>query len=210
MCPTGDLDGDGKEDVLVQVWNESVDTTNKTLIAKCGSNGTNLWEESGTWIIDAVLIGDLSGKGMDDVIVKTIELEMATNRTKETVIAKRGCDGFQLWNVSVSGTCLPGLSTSLAGDLDGDGKEDVIVNKRECDEAMNITTTTVIAKSGYDGTQLWMAESEGYIAVTTEVIGKTGSLGQNRAADFNGDGIANVLLVSCDSAYGSCDRVYAV
>jgi hypothetical protein len=199
MCPTGDLDGDGKEDVLVLVWNDSADTTNKTVIAKRGCNGTHLWEESGTWIIDVVQIGDLAGNGTDDVIVKKIELKMATNTTKETVIAKRGYDGFQLWNESVSGTCLPGLSTSLAGDLDGDGKEDVIVNQRECDEAMNITTA--IAKRGYDGTHLWMAESDGYIEVTTRVIEKPGCPGQSRAADFNGDGIANVLLVSCDSVY---------
>ncbi len=99
----------------------------------------------------------------------------------------------ELWNQSHEGASW--ISASAVRDLDGDGKNDVIVNQCECDEAMNTTTATVIAKRGYDGTHLWMAESKGYIEVTTDVTEKPGSPGQSRAADFNGDGIANVLLV---------------
>lgn len=42
----------------------------------------------------------------------------------------------------------------IAGDLDGDGSDDVLVDQYTYDEATSATTNTLIAKRGTDGTHL--------------------------------------------------------
>ena len=201
----GDLDGDGKEDVLVY------DATTETVIAKRGYDGKHLWAESVTETGSSLLAsaaGDLDGDGKGDVLVCTYEDDYATDTTTATVIAKRGYDGEHLWEESVTGA---DIFAQSAGDLDGDGKGDVLVRTAEYDSATDTRSEKVIAKRGYDGTHLWTAESDGSIWVTGPLWGPVpwdlleliGSGQMGRPADLNGDGIANILL-------GPWDEVYAV
>jgi hypothetical protein len=200
--PAGDLDGDGKEDVLVHAseYDEATNTATETVIAKRGDDDTHLWEESvnKTGGITAELYreifiyaspaGDLDGDGKEDVLVRAREYDEATNTTTKTVIAKKGENGAHLWEDSVTGT---GSSSSIsaisAGDLDGDGKEDVLVRAREYDEATNTTTTTMIAKRGYDGSHLW---NESVSCEDWRNCGVRASL----AGDLDGDGKEDVLV----------------
>nr|QNO57549.1 hypothetical protein PKDJNKLE_00035 [Methanosarcinales archaeon ANME-1 ERB7] len=219
----GDLDGDKNEDVLVLISTieseidsgdfevptlplfplpiPSATTKTETVIAKRGSDGKHIWNESvsGTAPNLIVSAGDLGEDETGDVLVMmtTRELDMTTftTNTAARLMAKRGCDGEPLWEEHVNGTGSIPPSALLAGDLDGDGKDDVLVQMSSTERDMTLgtitTTATLIAKRGYDGKRIWTTESDGPIWV--------GSAGE----DLNGDEIADVLL-------GSHDQVYAL
>ncbi|MCW3133023.1 MAG: VCBS repeat-containing protein, partial [Methanophagales archaeon] len=184
--PAGDLDGDGKEDVLVQtseyVW--ATDTRTATVIAKRGYDGTHLWSESisvtdGYCWINAIPAGDLDGDGKDDVIVSSSKYENATDIRTAEVIAKKGETGVHLWEES-------GIYADSAGDLNGDGKDDVLVQTSEYDWATDTRTETMIAKRGYDGVHLW----------EESVSCKDWNcwIDAYSAGDLNGDGKDDVLV----------------
>jgi hypothetical protein len=217
----GDLDGDKNEDVLVLISTiesemntddfevptlpqfplpiPSATTRTETVIAKRGSDGEHIWTESVSGTAPNLIIsaGDLGEDERGDVLVMmtTSELDMATFTINiaARLIAKRGGDGEPLWEEPVDGFCwaLP------AGDLDGDGKDDVLVQmsstERDKASGTSTTTATVIAKRGYDGEPLWEEHVTG-----TELF-----LFALPAGDLDGDEIADVLL-------GSHDQVYAL
>ncbi|MGB3460021.1 MAG: VCBS repeat-containing protein [Halobacteriota archaeon] len=206
--PAGDLDGDGKEDVLVDAreYDEATNSTTETVIAKKGENGAHLWEDSVNGTRSSYMFaksaGDLDGDGKDDVLVRAREYDEATNTTTRTVIAKRGYDGMDLWNESVScedwRNC--GVGAYPAGDLDGDGKEDVLVLAGEYDEATNTTTETVIVKRGYDGMDLWeepVIMAEPFIPVDS-------------VGDLDGDGKCDVLVHTSEYDEATDTRTEAV
>jgi len=133
-----------------------------------------------------VSAGDLGEDERGDVLVMmtTSELDMATFTINiaARLMAKRGCDGEPLWEKYVDGFCwaLP------AGDLDGDGMDDVLVqmSSTELDMASGTitTTATVIAKRGYDGEPLW----------EESVTGR--DLSALPASDLNGDKKRDVVV----------------
>ena len=195
----GDLDGDGKDDVLVQMSTTEFDmalgtiTTTATVIAKRGCNGEQLWNDSVSGTVGAFIsaypAGDLDGDEMDDVLVQmsTTEFDMTSGTTsmRTTVMAKRGRDGEALWEEPLDGF---GWALSV-GDLDGDGKADVLLVQMSTTEhdtasGTSTTTATVIAKRGYDGEQLWEEQVTG-----TELF-----LFALPAGDLDGDDQADVLV----------------
>ncbi|GAF74684.1 unnamed protein product, partial [marine sediment metagenome] len=160
--PIGDLDSDGLNDVMV--WQLELDVATSTMtakvIAKKGTNGTHLWEESvnGTQCsLWPFIAGDLDGDGADDVVVQQSEYDPVTDILTMKVIAKKGTDGTHLWQETISAD--GGLSCEMwaleAGDLDGDGADDVTVWQYRYNASTDTGLAKVIAKKGIDGTHLW-------------------------------------------------------
>jgi hypothetical protein len=183
----GDLDGDGFDDVIVseRKSNEALFTSTMSVIAKNGKTGTHMWEESVTGMVPYIYVlpaGDLDGDGLNDVIVSEIKVDELTFTATMCVIAKKGSNGASLWEESVSGTgshifALP------AGDLDGDGLDDVIVIESKYDKTTDTTTVRIIAKNGKTGTHMWEDSVSGagsYIAALP-------------VGDLDGDGLNDVI-----------------
>jgi hypothetical protein len=131
-----DLDGDGLTDILVQTERGFGGDRTFTWIAKKGSDGTHLWEESVSGDDDYTNIeaqgvaADFDGDGLLDVLVQS-RTGSAESQTY-TAIGKRGSDGTHLWEVEsneeISFPRLQGEgSEPLFYDLDGDGKADALV-----------------------------------------------------------------------------------
>ena len=182
----GDLDGDGLDDVIVNEIkrNEMTFMPIASVIAKKGNTGAQMWEESVTGIAPAIYalpVGDLDGDGLNDVIVSEINYNETTFMPMASVIAKKGKTGAHMWEVSVTGAF---TYASPAGDLDGDGLNDVIVNENIHDQSTDTTTARVLAKKGKDGTQLLEAQSNESIWVAMGAYGY----------DLNGDGKNDLVL----------------
>ena len=183
----GDLDGDGLDDVIVSEFkgNEMTFMMIYRIIAKKGNTGAHMWEESVTGMAPAIYalpIGDLDGDGLNDVIVSEINYNETTFMPIASVIAKKGKTGAHMWEVAVTGAAF--IYASPAGDLDGDGLNDVIVNENIHDQSTDTTTARVIAKKGKDGTQLLEAQSNESIWVAMGAYGY----------DLNGDGRNDLVL----------------
>ncbi|MBN1762681.1 MAG: hypothetical protein JW878_06375, partial [Methanomicrobia archaeon] len=153
-----DMNGDGKGDVLVWLYeyNYSTDEETETLIAKNGTTGEHLWEENVTgfgWdYVDLWGYGvpDLNGDGTADVLVWLNGYNDSTDEETETLIAKNGTNGKHLWEENVTTIDTEWDYVDLWGygvpDLNGDGTADVLV----CLGGYSTyeETETLIAKNG--------------------------------------------------------------
>jgi hypothetical protein len=203
--PVDDLDCDGKTDVLVEIEVGPREATNATLIAKRGHDGYHLWEES--------LAGEdayVSGRGVDDldcddktdVLVRT-ELGPEEDRTA-TLAARKGVDGRLFWRETTTGEDASMVGHGV-GDLDCDGKTDVLVETRIGPED-EITFSTFIAKKGVDGTHILEAESDREIDVADMEIGRDE---YSYDYDLDGDGQLDLIIFTdnrvCAVALPSCE-----
>ena len=221
--PAGDLDGDGLDDVLVNIhaYDDTTRTATGQVIAKRGYDGEHLWDESvkvsnGHCDIWAMPDGDLDGDDLDDVLVNIRTYDDTTDTATGQVIAKRGINGEHLWEESVkasNGFCW--IDGYPAGDLDGDDLDDVLVNIHTYDYTTDTATGQVIAKRGYDGNLLWEATSDDYIWIAMAYpelydygydpelydygYGNISEWGY----DLNGDGINDIVL-------GNSNTIHAV
>jgi PKD repeat protein len=190
--PAGDLDGDSLNDTLVieSKYNETTNTTVARVIAKQGSNGTHLWEESVSATgkdncdIDVEWAGNLDGDGLNDVIVSESKYDGITETAR--VIAKKGSNGTHLWEESVNATSKDNcnLFAVYAGDLDGDGLDDVIVSEFKRNETTFMPIERIIAMKGNTGTYMW-EESVTGMAPFIYVL---------PVGDFDGDGLNDVIV----------------
>ncbi|NQE45057.1 hypothetical protein C5S31_03415, partial [ANME-1 cluster archaeon GoMg2] len=187
-----DIEGDGNPDVLVHTrrYDPATNTETRSVIAKKGSDGTQLWAEmtnaSGENNCDlfAFPVGDLDGDGLDDVII--IKEKKDLTEKAEKIIAKKGSDGTFFWeetvNASGSGYC--NIYAYCAGDLDGDGLNDVIVIKSQSDWVAGTDREEILVKKGKEGTLLW----------NRSLSGITCDIGVYCAGDLDGDGLDDVIL----------------
>jgi hypothetical protein len=167
-----DMNCDNKTDVLVTVYeyNDTTYETNVTLIAKNGTDGSELWnvsfETGGDYDLGVYPYGvpDMSGDGKTDVLVNILEFEWDdwelgdVNRTINMMIrALNGTDGSELWNESIPLDGANWLDVWAYGvpDLNGDGKTDVLVKSHAYDDEWDLINVTLIAKNGTNGDHLW-------------------------------------------------------
>jgi hypothetical protein len=192
---TFDFDGDGLDDALLyeRTYNESLDLDTTKLIAKKGTNGAHLWEQSVTASgyrntdIWAWWPFDLDGDGLGDILVD----EWTSNASSQTVmfkaIAKKGTDGTQLWEQSVSGTQISLIIWS-GSDLNGDDLRDFIIGRGSYTESTNTTAVTLTAKRGYDGTHFWEQSVNRSGRWSCDILVKT-------LADLDGDGLDDAVVI---------------
>jgi hypothetical protein len=192
--PAGDLNNDGKDDVMMQYerWNPSPDDYTTTVYALHGNSGYTIWSDVSTaqdsWM-NAYPAGDLNGDGNDDVLLYPWKYNPSTERYySDIVYAKSGYNGHPLWTkTGIDMYCMQ------AGDLNRDGADDLLFYESSYDASTDTyLPTEVSAVNGRDRSTLWAKarSGENYIDALP-------------AGDLNGDGGEDTVVYNIN--YGSYD-----
>lgn len=184
-----DLDGDGKVEVL---WLAALDygyalrtsvsshESQMWIFVTSGQTGKLLWSQplSATYgqtpgiamqvnvsqVVVSPTVGDINGDGTSDVLVPEL---LPDGRTLQTV-ALSGRDGMVLWSrpcpVNPSQqVSLQNWMPPTIGDLDGDGRPEVVViENTNLDESNKpiLARYRVVSVHGHDGSEIWNWISE--------------------------------------------------
>jgi hypothetical protein len=171
VAGTGDFNGDGAADLLLQ---------NGDSLAEWVMNGVNV---IGGGYIDGVSpnlsagwsvagIGDFNGDGMADILLQAGSSLAEWQMNGAEVIGGGTIDG-------VSPNLSPGWSVAGVGDLNGDGKADVLL------QDVNNDGSTTIAEWLMNGAEVTGGGLVGTLPSGWSIAG---------VGDFNGDGKSDILL----------------
>ena len=221
----GDFNGDGFDDVIVGggyvVFGKSSNfEATLDLSILDGSNGFHLIDlENNSLSISSVSsAGDVNGDGFDDVIIGTPRSDPngSYSGSSYVVFGKAsgisatfdlsgldGNNGFRL--VGKAPYDQVGGSVSGAGDVNGDGFDDVIVN------AADFCYVVFGKASGFDAV-INLSSLDGNSGFRLEIMGRASASSVSSAGDVNGDGFDDLIVgdPSAVNNYGLYGSSYVV
>ncbi|MCC5660634.1 hypothetical protein LC608_27375 [Nostoc sp. XA010] len=182
-------------------------------------NGINQYDSLGNSVSSA---GDINGDGVDDLIIGAPFAEpngtssgqsYVVFGSKESFTAQfdlttlNGTNGFTINGINEEDSL--GNSVSSAGDINGDGIDDLIIGAPSADPNDIISGQTYVvfgSKGGFDA-QLNLSTLNGTNGFTINGINEDDSLGNSvsSAGDINGDGIDD-LIIGAPFADGNGDN----
>ncbi len=190
VSSAGDVNGDGYEDVIVGAWGYSSNTGRAYVYyggpgADTVADLTLTGEATGNYFGASVSsVGDLNGDGHADVIVGAYGYSTNTGRAY-VYYGGPGADAVADLTLTGEATSnIFGASVSSAGDMNGDGYEDVIVG------AWGYSSNTGRAYVYYGGPG---ADAVADLTLTGEATGNVFGASVSSAGDVNGDGYGDVI-----------------
>ncbi|MEZ6194512.1 MAG: hypothetical protein R3F20_02125 [Planctomycetota bacterium] len=195
VTPAGDVNNDGFPDVIVassfpsMLISPSASVSLALIVS--GLDGSVIRTHSVSGLEDrfgesSVGLGDINGDGFDDYVIAARLADFAGQNTGR-VVAYSGFDGAVI--TTMDGTGIGdelGSSLASAGDIDGDGIQDLIIGARADDDG-GVQSGSVFVLSGASG------------AILHHFIGNPGDeIGWSVAGpgDVNGDGVPDIVTGS--------------
>jgi hypothetical protein len=202
----GDLDGDGLGEFLVGAWRDDNGTLADagSVFVYSGATGLLLTTIRGTGSDDHMgfgssAAGDVDGDGFGDICAAADEANvpgLGGNVGTAKIVSGRDGSVLHAFQGSAAGD-LFGWSTAAVGDVDGDGRDDVLISAlNDVGPGTPVGAGSLSVLSGRDGSVLHQ--------VFGDVLG--GQLGSHvgRVGDVNGDGRADFAGVQ-----GNLARVFS-
>ncbi len=223
----GDVNGDGLDDLIVGAMQDDPngESSGASFVVFGKSDGTavelsDIEGGTGGFVINGVSVGDLSGRsvsnagdvngdGLDDLIVGAYRDEPNGSYSGASFVVFGKSDGtaVELSDVEAgtggfvingaSGGDRSGHSVSNAGDVNGDGLDDLIVgaNRDDPNGANSGASFVVFGKS--DGTAVELSDVEsgsGGFVINGASGGAYSGYSVNNAGDVNGDGLDDLIV----------------
>ena len=178
-----DLNGDGIEDILVEVvereWFGGRKRDVAFFHALNGRDGSNLWERTSGHGLGHYGWGDGTGDGIDDLVITSGE-GLESQMSWLSVI--NGSDGSIVWEKTFLGD-YKSLSWPTFSDFDGDGIKDILIGEVNLgDLGLFVPRSKVFAFKGTNSSLIWSKSFD-------KNFFKACSLG-----DITGDGIEEIYL----------------
>ncbi len=215
VSDAGDVNGDGYGDVIVGArWYDDGEIDEGAAFIYLGSaNGINpifsthlQLNQVYNWFGESVsTAGDVNGDGYDDIIVGALATNFGNNTTGSAYIyhgSSAGIDNnFAIKLSSDQAGSQFGRSVSSAGDVNGDGFDDVLVGSPD----YNTTFMNEGAVFTYYGSTAGISDNNNNPLVSNQADASFG-YGTADVGDVNGDGFADVIVGSFRYDNGETDE----
>ena len=205
----GDVNGDGLDDIIIgaRYANSNLRGASYVVFGKTDGgivelsmidndagfviNGANEYDESGSSVSDA---GDVNGDGLDDIFIRTYY------GGSHVVFGKTSGDAVQLSNIASNDGFLINLyysdSVSGAGDVNGDGLDDIIIGLDDANDNRGASYVVFGKTSGGAVQPSNIANpnnNSGFVINGVDADDRSGR-SVSGAGDINGDGLDDILI----------------
>jgi len=177
----GDVDGDGKDDILAGAYGNS-------RAYLYSSNSGSLLREFSVIITPKVSsIGDIDGDGKDDVLIGSYAADPDGKSDAGSAYIYSSNTGNLLKQFDgEAASDFFGYSVSSIGDIDGDGKDDILVSAYKADPDDKSDAGSVYVYSSNDGSLLQQFDGE--------TISSTFGFSISSIGDIDEDGSEEVII----------------
>jgi len=200
VAGAGDVDGDGFDDVVVgAIFTSPNGIFNAgSAFVYSGATGAQLFrfdgQDANEWLgYSGGGAGDVDGDGFDDLIFGARYASPNGLNEAGSAFVYSGATGAQIWRFDgqVAGDYL-GFNVAGAGDVDGDGSPDLIVQADGADPNGITKACSVFVFSGATGAQIWRFDGQ----EAFEYLGRSVA----GAGDVDGDGFDDLIVGAHDAS----------
>ena len=194
VSSAGDITGDGCSDLIVGAFNAAPNGINGAGIVYLfsGQNGSVLYQLDGTSEYDCfgssvAMVGDVNGDNVNDIVIGALGRDTANLNNAGAAYVYSGDTGNILYEFyGTADSLFFGTSVSGAGDVNGDGVNDIVVGTDGDDANGYPLAGTAYVYSGGNGILLNQFEGESdFDQLGYSVSG---------AGDLDGDGLDDVIV----------------